>query len=53
MGAVSQGGIHTNANGVPKPRRLSGAGAGRASVAGLSVIRGRNFLCASEAGTYC
>ncbi|MBV6870369.1 hypothetical protein [Xanthomonas euvesicatoria] len=27
MGAVSQGGIHTNASGVPKWRRDSGAGA--------------------------
>ncbi|MBB4593572.1 hypothetical protein [Xanthomonas cannabis] len=26
MGAVSQGGIHTNASGVPKWRRDSGAG---------------------------
>ncbi|MBB3803601.1 hypothetical protein FHR47_003916 [Xanthomonas arboricola] len=26
MGAVSQGGIHTNASGVPKSRRDSGAG---------------------------
>ncbi|WP_206283355.1 hypothetical protein, partial [Xanthomonas perforans] len=29
MGAVSQGGIHTNASGVPKWRRDSGAGAFR------------------------